>query len=65
MNRKKIYKALARKYGVPVSEIEQEMRQAIYLAYINPTAAAELVPREEREPSPQELIAYVAEKVNY
>jgi len=62
MNMKKIYKQIARKHGTSATQVQQEIQAAIDAAYLNPSAAAQRIPRTGETPTPEELIAYLAGK---
>ena len=57
MNRK-IYKRIARMYGVDTREVKNEITSAIKLAYINPSKEALAIPRKGTAPSPDELVKF-------
>lgn len=59
MNRS-IIRKVAKQNGVSVAEVKREMQAAIEAAYINPNAAAMVVPRKGTVPTPEELINYCA-----
>lgn len=66
MNMKKIYKKVAKQYGVSVQEVEREIQAAIMDAYANPMRAdgvtqvyQDKVPRRGEIPTPDEVIRYL------
>jgi len=59
MNRK-IYKELAKKYGVTVKELKRDMQEAINHAYSQPNATAQGVKRKSSAPTVDEFISHVA-----
>lgn len=67
MNMRKIYRKIARKNGVSIKEVRQEMQAAIKEAYITPRndnpdikAYQNRVPRQNEIPTPEELIYYLS-----
>ena len=67
MNMRKIYRKIARKNGVSIKEVRQEMLAAIKEAYITPRndnpdikAYQNRVPRQNEIPTPEELIYYLS-----
>jgi hypothetical protein len=60
---RKVYKQIARKYGVSVAEVRRDMQAAINEAYENPNAAALAVPKKGAIPTPEEFISHIAGKV--
>lgn len=67
MNMKKIYKKVAKQYGVSVQEVEREIQAAIADAYADPLNHNEItqlyqqnVPRKGEIPTPDEVIRYLA-----
>ena len=70
MSMRKIYRELAKKYGVSVKEIRQEMQMALEDAYTNSLNNNEItkayqnrVPRQGEIPTPEEAVRYLAGKV--
>lgn len=63
MSMRKIYRQIARKYGVTVAEVKRDMQAAIDEAYKNPNAAALDVRRNGDKPTPEEFIAHIARRV--
>lgn len=66
MNMKKIYKKVAKQYGVSVREVEREIQAAITDAYTNPMREdgvtqvyQDNVPRQGEIPTPDEVIRYL------
>lgn len=62
MNRK-IYKQIARQYGVSVSEVKRDMQAAIDEVYKNPNKYARCVCHEGDKPTPEEFIEYISHRV--
>lgn len=68
MNRK-LYRKLAKKHGVTVAEVNQNMQEVINTAYTDPDRdliniyAQNSVPRKGDIPTPDELIRYAATEV--
>lgn len=66
MAMRKVYRELAKKYGVPVKEVEQDMQAAIVTAwYACPTdgitsAYQRRVPSKSTVPSVEEFICYAS-----
>lgn len=66
MGMRKIYREVARKYGVTVQEVKREMQAAIDAAYTNTPndgvtrAWQNRVPRKGEMPTAEELIRYMA-----
>lgn len=64
MNKKKIYRKVAKEYGVSVQEVKQEMQAALDYSYRNPPddgvtgAWQNKVPRKGEAPTPDELLRY-------
>ena len=65
MNMKKIYKELAQKYGMSVSDIKNEIQEAINAAYINPIFNARCMPCKGETPDADEFIVYMARKCGF
>ena len=74
MNMRKIYRKVAKEYGVSVEEVKREMQAAITDAYTNPLnnnkitkAYQSRVPCKGEIPTPEELIRHLSEqaKQNY
>ncbi|MDR0286152.1 MAG: hypothetical protein LBI03_00350 [Clostridiales bacterium] len=63
-NLKKVYKKLAKKYGVSVAEIKRDMQEAIDAAYVNPTIHAQNVPSKGAIPSVDEFLEYMVKSVS-
>lgn len=70
MNMRKIYKQVAKKYGVSVAEVKSEIQKTIADAWTNPPddggvtqAYQRQVPCKGTIPTPDELIRYAAAKV--
>lgn len=64
MNMKKIYKQIAKKYGVSVAEVKRDMQEAINEAYTEPNFYADCVERKNEIPTPVELITHLANQVS-
>lgn len=69
MNMKKIYKKVAKQYGVSVQEVEREIQAAITDAYSNPrredgitSVYQDQVPRRNEIPTPDEMIRYLVSR---
>ena len=60
---RKIYKKIARKYGVTVEEVRRDMQAAIDEAYKNPNWYARCVYCAGDKPTPEELITHIARRV--
>ena len=67
MSMRKIYRELAKKHGVSVKEIRQDMQAALTEAYTNPLnnnaitkAYQNRVPRQDKIPTPEEAVRYFA-----
>ena len=45
MNKKKIYKQIAKKHGISVKEVKREMEAAVKAAWANPGAETAAAPR--------------------
>ena len=74
MNMRKIYRKVAKEYGVSVEEVKREMQAAITDAYTNPLNNNEItkayqsrVPCKGEIATPEELIRHLSEqaKQNY
>ena len=70
MSMRKIYRELAKKHGVSVKEVREEMQAALTDAYTNPLnnnaitkAYQNRVPRQGEIPTPEEAVRYLAGKV--
>lgn len=70
MNMKKVYREVAKKYGVSVEEVKREMQAMITEAYTNPLNDNEItkayqrrVPCKGEIPTPDELILYMSEQL--
>lgn len=67
MSMRKIYRQIARKHGIPVSELKRDMQEAINIAYLNSPddgvtkAYQNRVPRKGQIPTTDEFIRYAAE----
>jgi len=62
MNRK-IYREIARKHGISVDEMKQEMQSAIDEAYKNPDSSLHSINNTGDIPSPNEVITYAVRRV--
>ena len=68
MSMRKVYRKVARKYGVTVEEVKREMQSAIDETYKSPDnnditkAYQDRVPREGEIPTVDEFIHYVSNK---
>lgn len=69
MNMRSIYRKVAKKHGVSVKEVKDEMEKALNSAYTNPSNddiiidCQKQVPSKGEIPTPEEFIRYVANKV--
>jgi ketol-acid reductoisomerase len=69
MSMRKIYRKVARKHGVSVKEVKEEMQKALDYAYSNTPddgvteAYQKQVPSNGKIPTPDEFIRYAANKV--
>lgn len=69
MSMRKIYRQVARKHGVPLSEVKREMQAALDEAYRNPPddgvtkAFQKRVPSKGATPTPDEFVRYAAGEV--
>lgn len=69
MNRK-IYRKIAKKHGVTVAEVKQDMQEAINTAYTDPDRnlinikVQNSVPRKGDIPTPNEMIRFAATEVH-
>ena len=63
MNMQKLYKKIAKKYGVSVGEVERDMKEAINSTFIKPNIYAQTISRENEIPTPNEFIKHVAKRV--
>lgn len=64
MSMRKMYREIAKKYGVTVTEVKRNMQAVIDETYKNPNAAALAVTRKGEKPTPEEFIAHVARRVH-
>lgn len=69
MSMRRIYRKVAKKYGVTLTEVRQEIQTCITEAYTNPlnqngitSAYQKRVPCKGEIPTPEELIRYLARK---
>ncbi len=60
---KKIYKKIAKKYGVTAKEVKHDMQFAIDEAYKNPNFYARCVYSENEKPIVEEFIKHVANRI--
>ena len=70
MSMRKIYRELAKKHGVSVKEVREDMQAALTEAYTDPLnnnaitkAYQNRVPRQGEIPTPEEAVRYLAGKV--
>lgn len=69
MSMRKIYRKVARKHGVSVKEVKEEMQKALDYAYTNTPddgvtgVYQKQVPSKEQIPTPDEFIRYAANKI--
>lgn len=67
MSMRKIYRELAKKHGVSVKEVREDMQAALTEAYTNPLnnnaiikAYQNRVPSQDKIPTPEEAVRYLA-----
>lgn len=69
MSMRKIYRKVAKKHGVSVKEVKEEMQKALDYAYTNTPddeiteAYQKQVPSKGEIPTPDEFIKYAAKKI--
>ena len=69
MSMRKIYREVAKKHGVSVKEVKEEMQKALDHAYTNTSddgvtgVCQKQVPSQGDIPTPEEFIKYAANKV--
>ena len=69
MSMRKIYREVAKKHGVSVKEVKEEMQKALDLAYTNTPddgvteTYQKRVPSKGEIPTPDEFIRYAANKI--
>ena len=70
MSMRKIYRELAKKHGVSVKEVREDMQAALTEAYTNPLnnnvitkAYQNRVPHQGEIPTPEEAVRYLAGEV--
>ena len=69
MSMRKIYREVAKKHGVSVKEVKEEMQKALDHAYTNTPddgvtgVCQKQVPSKGEIPTPEEFIKYAANKV--
>ena len=69
MSMRKIYRKVARKHGISVKEVKEEMQKALEYAYTNTPddgvtgAYQKQVPSKGEIPTPDEFIRYAAKKI--
>lgn len=70
MNMRKIYRELAKKHGVSVKAVREDMQVAITEAYTNPLNDNEItkayqsrIPCRGEIPTPEEVVEYLAAQV--
>lgn len=69
MSMRKIYRKVAKKHGVSVKEVKEEMQKVLDYAYTNTLddgvigAYQKQVPSKGEIPTPEEFIKYAANKV--
>ena len=61
MNRK-IYRKIAKKHGVSVTEVKRDMQKAVDETYKNPAFHAKCVYREGEKPTVGEFVDHVARR---
>lgn len=62
MNRK-IYKKLAKKFGVTVDEVKRDMQEAVNATYMKPSSSAQNMMKNETVPTVDEFINIVAGQI--
>lgn len=62
MNRK-IYRKIARKYGVSIQEVKRDMQEVVDETYKNPTFHARCVFCEGEKPTVDEFVNHLARRV--
>ena len=62
MNRK-MYRKIAREYGVSIAEVKRDMNAAVEHAYKSPNLHARCVPAEGDTPTVDEVVAHAARRV--
>ena len=60
----KVYKQIAKKNGISVAEVKREIQEAIKNAYDNPNFYARCIPCTNGTPTPEEFIAFMADKIS-
>jgi len=69
MSMRKIYRKVARKHGVSVKEVKEEMQKALEYSYTNTPddgvigAYQKQIPSKGEIPTPDEFIRYAAKKI--
>ena len=63
MKMKRIYKDIAKKYGVSVAEVKHDMQAAIDEAYKSPNWYARCVHSKGGKPTSEEFITQLAQRV--
>jgi hypothetical protein len=61
---RKLLRQVAKKHGVSVAEVKRGMAEAIDHAYENPNPHAQSIKFAGEKPTPDELIAHLAQAVN-
>ena len=63
MNMKRIYRQVAKEYGVSVEEVKRDMTEATNAAYITPNFNAKCVPSKGDVPTTEEMIRHIANRI--
>ncbi len=69
MDISKILHQIAKKNGISVAEVKEEMQKAITAAYYNPSRNREIierqkcVPHKDDIPTPEEFICYIVDEI--
>jgi len=59
----KIYKKIAKKYGVSVEDVKRDMQIAIDAAYVFPNTEAEKIPKKGEVPTIDEFIGFLVGQI--
>ena len=60
---RKIYRKIAKEYGITMQEVKSEMQSAINAAYQSNPDGVDRIPRKEKIPTPEEVIRYAAGEI--
>ena len=58
----KIYKQIARKYGVTVDEVKSDMQAAVDMTYVNPNFYARCVYYKGENPTTEEFVSHIVRR---